>query len=124
MKRKLPIILTLAFLILIVCIVTVANLDMDVFWLVFIRNTNGGDKVGHFLLFGVMALLTNWTFKYRGIRWPWLQLGALLVFSFAALEEVTQIWIDNRTFDYWDLLMDFSGIAVFTAAGLVLRRNV
>lgn len=75
-----------------------------------------GDKVAHALLYGIMALLLNYglRFKYFGTKFFQLQIGSMLVFLFAALEEISQYFILSRTFDLYDLLADVIGIVAFS----------
>lgn len=86
-----------------------------------VRNIPGGDKLGHFGLFGTLAWLLNRSLGFRTIRlgrWR-LPLGATLVLAFAAVEEFSQLAFPNRTFDLVDLTADACGVLVFS---LVQRR--
>ncbi len=71
-----------------------------------------GDKLGHATLYGVMAMLLNYGLSYRKIKG--LQLGAVLVLTFAILEEFSQIYIPSRTFDLYDILADIVGVLIFS----------
>jgi hypothetical protein len=80
-----------------------------------------GDKLGHFILYGTLSLLTIIAFNYKyvsinGYRIPY---GAFIVLLLAIAEEVTQLFVSNRTFDTVDLLADISGIIIFM---LVLNK--
>ena len=75
-----------------------------------------GDKLGHFGLFGGLAWLLNRSLDFRRLqvgRFP-LQLGAVLVMTFAAGEELTQWFFPNRHCDLADLLADLCGVVCFT----------
>lgn len=76
-----------------------------------------GDKIGHFLLFGILALLMNTALRFRQVdlRFRTFHLGSLLVFAFAAIEECTQLAFDNRTFDLVDMLFDLLGIGILSS---------
>jgi VanZ family protein len=41
-----------------------------------------------------------------------VQWGAVIVLTFAAIEECTQYYIPSRTFDLWDLAADFVGVVL------------
>ena len=85
-----------------------------------------GDKLGHALLFGMLALLMNLALNGRSIlvrRWP-LQLGSVLVLSFALIEELTQLYFPSRTFDLGDLLADVVGVMAFTLLSLRYTKKI
>ncbi|MDM5272383.1 VanZ family protein [Sulfurovum sp. zt1-1] len=75
-----------------------------------------GDKMAHALLYGMMALLLNYGLKFKSFSFKWqrIQLGSILIFLFAAIEEFSQYFIASRTFDLYDLLADFIGIVFFS----------
>jgi hypothetical protein len=74
-----------------------------------------GDKVLHALLYGIMAILLNYGLRYKKIYR--LQLGAVIVLTFATIEEFSQYFIATRTFDLGDLLADLVGITLFSLLG-------
>lgn len=67
-----------------------------------------GDKIAHAILYGIMAYLLN--YGLNGKRWFRIEIGMLLVMSFAFAEEVSQLYFPSRTFDWFDLLADVIGI--------------
>jgi len=71
-----------------------------------------GDKIMHALLYGVMAMLLNFGLKYKKIYK--FQLGAILVLTFAILEEFSQYYIPSRTFDLYDICADVVGVVLFS----------
>lgn len=71
-----------------------------------------GDKIAHAILYGIMAYLLNYGFN--GKRWIRIEIGSLIVFGFALIEEVSQLYFPSRTFDWFDLLADAVGIVVTT----------
>ena len=80
-----------------------------------------GDKVGHFVLMGLLALAVNLLVPKRHIRlgvWT-LLLGSLLTALGITLEELSQILFSARTFSPVDLAFSYLGIVV---ADLALRR--
>ena len=74
-----------------------------------------GDKVGHFFLYGLLALLTVIACNYKCVQVKGYQvpLGAIIVLSLAIIEEITQIFMINRTFDLVDVLADIAGVCCF-----------
>jgi len=90
-----------------------------------------GDKIAHALLYGMMALLLNYGFDFRRVGIyrsvclgtahlggletpPYIQLGSIIVLTFAILEECSQYYIPSRTFDLGDLGADFVGVVLFS----------
>lgn len=76
-----------------------------------------GDKIGHFLLFGILALLMNMALRFKQVdlRFRTFHLGSLVVFAFAAIEECTQLAFQSRTFDLLDVLFDLLGIGILSS---------
>jgi polysaccharide biosynthesis protein VpsQ len=84
-----------------------------------------GDKLGHFGLFGTLALLLNWALRYRtfrAARRPWLW-GSVLVLSFALLEEGSQAFFPQRTLDATDALADLLGVWAFSQLSWRMARQ-
>ena len=80
-----------------------------------VRNLPFGDKMGHFLLYGMQAFLVNLAFQNG--RWDVYGLsvlkGSTLVLVFAVAEEFTQIFLASRSFELADIVCDLLGIYVF-----------
>jgi len=83
-----------------------------------------GDKIGHFSLFGIMALLLNMTIKFRQIKIyiRRFHLGSIIVFVFAVMEEFTQLALSTRTFDLIDMVFDLLGIGILSS--VAFRKHV
>jgi VanZ family protein len=81
----------------------------------------GGDKTGHFLLFGILSFLVNHVLQAAEVRWCWRVLlkGSVLVMAAATLEEFSQLFFRSRTFELLDLACDAVGILAF---GWLARR--
>lgn len=114
MTSKVKIIIAAAFFLFICWIIFEANMNRDLAILSWVKLIPNGDKIGHFILYGCLAFLANLAFAYRFVKYRVLQIGGILVLTFAIGEEFTQIWISNRTFDYVDILFDVLGICGFT----------
>ncbi|MEQ9307322.1 MAG: VanZ family protein, partial [Marinoscillum sp.] len=92
----LPSILFFTFICL---IIFMADTDHDSWILKIPKIIPYGDKLGHFLLYGIMAFLLNTTLNYRRIKVLKVSflLGALIVLGFAIAEEFTQLAFSSRT---------------------------
>src|SRR5688572_30509095 len=76
---------------------------------IIIRNVPGGDKLGHFLLMGLLSFLLNASLRCRelDVRVTHVLLGSVIVSIVVTLEEVSQIFMQYRSFDLVDLLFDY-----------------
>lgn len=88
-----------------------------------------GDKIGHFLVYGTMALLLNYSLRFARVNMLKMAIytGSVVVLGFAVIEEFTQLAFESRTFDYADMVSDTAGIAMFSllsqlAEGMI-RKN-
>jgi polysaccharide biosynthesis protein VpsQ len=90
-----------------------------------IRNLPGGDKYGHFLLMGLLSFLINTSLRCRklDVRAKRVLLGSGIVSLAVTLEEVSQIFMQYRSFDLVDLLFDYLGIWVFGKVALYVRAR-
>ena len=88
-----------------------------------VRSIPGGDKLGHFLLMGLLSFLLNVSFDCRAVRLfgRLLLVGSLVACAAVTLEEFSQIFVRYRTFDPLDLLFDFAGIWSFGRLALYLK---
>lgn len=83
-----------------------------------------GDKVGHFGIYGLLTLFTNYAFKFRHFGDNVInQYGALLVLLFSTSEEFSQLFFSLRTFSLLDMLANVSGVVVFTLLSMHLGKN-
>jgi len=78
-----------------------------------------GDKLGHFGLFGVLALLVDLATRHRDTRLWRLRIptGPAVLFGLVFLEELSQRWMSTRTFDLGDLSADIVGMTLFVGLG-------
>ena len=114
LKKYLPTLLCFGF---IVWMIVNADLEQKNLIIDIGESVPWGDKIGHFVLFGTLALLLNMALGFRqvnirGRRFHW---GSVLVFAFAALEEISQLAFPSRTFDLMDMLFDLLGIGVLSS---------
>ena len=113
---NLRIILPLSFFLFISFIIYLADTADYNFAFRVIGRIPNGDKLMHGLLYGVMALLLNYglNFKSKKIFGFNMQVGAMIVLTFAGLEEITQYWIPSRTCDVFDFVADVVGVVLFS----------
>ena len=90
-----------------------ANYNFAFYW---VGSIPYGDKIAHASLYGVMALLLNYgmNFKSKKILGFNMQLGAVIVLTFAGLEELSQYWLPSRSCDVWDFVADSVGVILFS----------
>ena len=120
---NLRIALPLGFFLLIGFIIFLADTANHNFAFRLVGHIPYGDKVMHALLYGVMALLLNYglNFKSKKIFGFSMQVGALIVLTFAGLEEITQYWLPSRTCDVFDFVADTVGVVLFS---LIIFKGV
>jgi polysaccharide biosynthesis protein VpsQ len=111
-----------AFFVFILWIIYSADTGEDNVFINLVHRIPFGDKLGHVGLYGGLAFLLNRVLEAKAWRlWGWnLQLGSVLVFGFAVLEEISQGWFDTRNLDGWDVFADFVG--VLSASVLTSRK--
>jgi VanZ family protein len=75
------------------------------------------DKAGHFILYGILALLMNLTlsrsFPLHSRKWVAVVSGLILALLIG-LEEWSQQYFANRTFSLADLGASYLGVIVFS----------
>ena len=115
MKKRL-LVATALFTLLIVAIVVGANADVLPRPLKQLANFPGGDKTGHFILFGILTYLLD---KSALILLPkrnpaqLILTVSLLLSILIGLEEWSQSLFPARTMSVNDLLASLSGVFVF-----------
>lgn len=114
MKNKIILALTLFFIFFVSFIIYSANQGDDLIFFKILKQIPMGDKIGHTILVGSLTLLLNWSLQMRTFlvgRWL-LLMGSCIVFGLTTIEEFSQIWITNRTFDLVDLACNYLGILI------------
>jgi polysaccharide biosynthesis protein VpsQ len=73
-----------------------------------------GDKFGHIIFIGTLAYLLNYALANQLIKIGKYKilLGCLIIAVTMTIEECSQIWIPNRTFDLGDLAANYLGISI------------
>jgi VanZ family protein len=85
-----------------------------------------GDKIGHFLLAGIFSFLLNMVLGARKVSLGRIEYltGSLIVLTIVTIEEISQIFVGGRTFDWSDLFFDYLGVYLFgEIARVICRRN-
>ena len=119
---KIPL-FTFIYLILIGLIITLANQGLlSVQWL---RQLPYGDKLGHFILIGGLSFLVNLSFKCPYWRWRGVLIlkACVYVALLISLEEFSQYFIPQRSFDLGDLAANYAGILCFGYAAYFLQKH-
>jgi VanZ family protein len=84
-----------------------------------------GDKLGHFILFGLLAFfiihafLSSFPSKSRG--WTALSISLILALLIG-LEEFSQKFFPTRSFNLFDLLASYAGIVTFALLAVYWKR--
>ena len=81
-----------------------------------------GDKIMHLTMLGSLSFLINKALNNRSINWqksPFL-LGSCCLAAVMTLEEISQIWIVSRNFEWLDLACNYTGIYLGQTLGLSL----
>ena len=84
-----------------------------------------GDKLGHFVLFGLLdffitrAFFSSYPSKPRG--WAALSIGLILA-AFIGIEEWSQQFFSNRTSDVVDLLASYAGVTIFAFLAVIWKK--
>jgi VanZ family protein len=111
------------YCIFIVAVLLVADLGLMPNISALLQGYSGLDKVGHFILVGILAWLLNSAFRLGQLKLGRLRIfvGTIVVVTVVTLEEVAQLWIHTRRFELIDLLAGYLGIAT---AEIALRRQL
>ena len=120
--RYLPPVLFFAF----ICWI-IYETDMGMYnpFVAFTKTIPHGDKFAHFLLYGCLTFLVNYSSNFSRVKiggYPIL-VGIVAVGAFAFLEELTQIGFATRNFQVLDLISDALGILFFSWLSLYFFEN-
>lgn len=107
--------LTILFTLFIVLVVILA--DLGKLGNLFITRIPYADKAGHFILYGILALLINLTL-FRSFPFERRKqvaiIGGLILALLIGLEEFSQQYFAERTFSLSDLSASYLGVIVFS----------
>ena len=117
--------LAVLFAVFILLIIVMADAGVLAQYLGFLYSYPFGDKVGHFVLYGILALLINLAlFRSRPDQRPSLlavKCGLILALLIG-LEEFSQQRFANRTFDLIDLTFSYLGVISFSALAVIIKK--
>lgn len=103
------------FLAFIIGLIVLADADLLPDFINAIYDFPNGDKVGHFILYGLLNFFITRVFlsslPTRRGGWVTLSVGLILAL-FVALEEFSQKYFASRTFSLLDLTASFLGIVI------------
>ena len=109
------------FILLVIILADTGNLDI----LYFINRIPYADKAGHFILYGILALLINLTL-FRSLpsqsRKRVAVVCGLILSLLIGLEEFSQQYFANRTFSLMDLGASYLGVIAFSWLAVKTRR--
>jgi VanZ family protein len=117
--RRWTVVVLALYVLLVVGIITLANVGGTEQVFAVVRLVPYGDKLGHFVLIGLLALLADLALGRRDVTVGTMKvpLGPAIVSVLVVLEELSQIALPTRSFDLLDLTADALGIALFVAIG-------
>lgn len=119
-------ILLVVYIFILAVIIFIASQKGTRYLLNFVGNIPYGDKLGHFLLMGGFSFLLNLVLNAKTFKlWKFnYLLGSLIVLIVVTIEEISQMFVAGRTFDWSDLVFDYLGIFIFgELARLICRRK-
>jgi putative effector of murein hydrolase len=118
-KNKILLLCLFAFVI----IITIANSEYGSKIFSFIRYIPGEDRTGHFVVFATICFVVNlwFEFKYIKVFDKPILVGSVVTLLVAMIEEFSQIFIETRTFDLYDLLADILAIAFIS---IIIKRYI
>lgn len=95
-------------------------------WLDAFLRWPAADKLGHFVLYGLLAACLDAAMRWRSVKlhsgWT-LPLAGLLVLAFSLMEEASQLFTATRSPDVLDLLANLLGIGAFSAFGRAMAKR-
>ncbi len=124
--------LGVAFILLLAMAITALYTNNDSGILYLLHSVPFGDKFAHFFVIGFLTFFANILFDQRKTDFfitPVL-MGSLCVFTFASVDEVTQMFFEHRNCEFLDFAANYAGIYVFSKIGnqipetIIPRRRV
>ena len=116
--------LAILFTLFILLIIVLADAGILRHYVGFVYEFPFGDKAGHFILYGILALLLNLAlFRSRpdlSRRRIAVRCDLVLVLLIG-LEEFSQQYFSSRTFDLVDLTFSYLGVLFFTWLALKIK---
>jgi VanZ family protein len=120
---RLSVLLFALFLLLVIVLANTGKVG-DVFgWVYYIPY---GDKVGHFVLWGILALLVSLAYPTSRVQILSLKIlkSNLIVCIAPVLEEISQLFFPERSASLIDLAAGLVGIFILGEVGAWLQRHL
>ena len=116
--------LTAFFVVLLLLIILAADLGLAPAFFNLINSFSFGDKLGHFVLLGLLALLVNLGFPTRraALLGAPLLTSSLIIAGVITLEEFSQLFLAYRSFSLLDLAANYAGIFLFGELGAAMQK--
>ena len=117
--------LAFAFSIFIIVVIVLADMGTLPGLIRGLYDFPNGDKLGHFILYGILSLLLNLAFTLR----PGLNLShiilivSLILALLIGLEEWSQSLFGSRSMDIVDLLASYAGVTMAAFAAWRIRKR-
>ena len=123
--------LTFFFVLFIILIIVLADMGILARYVGFVYAMPYGDKAGHFILYGILALLINLTiFRSRpdpsssprtSQKLLTVKTGLILALLIG-VEEFSQRYFSHRTFSGLDLSFSYLGVIAFSWLALKIKK--
>ena len=85
-----------------------------------------GDKVGHFILYGILTLLINLTLlrslPFQSPMWVTI-ISSLMLALLIGIEELSQQFFASRTVSFQDLFAGYLGVIFFSWLALRINKS-
>ena len=99
----------LFFFLLVIIVIAADRGELPAFLMAFYAFP-GGDKIGHFVLIGLLSFLVNLCLPSRPLLWRDLVIASLAVALLATLEEFSQAFLSTRNASWRDLFSGYAGV--------------
>ena len=117
--------LAILFTIFIILVIILADAGILSQYVGFLYSFPWGDKAGHFILYGILTLLINLTLT-RSLPHqsrPLLAVKCGLILALLiGLEEFSQQYFANRSFDLVDLTFSYLGLIFFSWLAIMVKK--
>lgn len=117
--------LAILFTLFIILVIILADVGILKHYVGFIYEVAWGDKAGHFILYGILALLINLALFRAYPNQSQIQIAVrcgLILAIFIGLEEFSQKFDAYRTFDLVDLTFSYLGVLFFSLVAVQLKK--
>ena len=114
--------LAILFGLFIIGVIVLADFGMlDI--LGFVNRIPYGDKIGHFILYGILTLLIGFALirSFPSHRRLLVFRIAIILALLIGLEEFSQLYFPNRSFDLVDLAFSYLGVIFFSFVALQIK---